>query len=192
MKQQRAIILGAGIAGLFTARVLCNYFDEVLILERDSFQEDNKLRKGIPQARHLHQILAKGQAVMEELFPTLPDDFEAIGSPGLHWGVDNIIFTENGQLPAVKSGIITNTCSRMTLESIIRKRLLEYPNVQILENHRVQCLIASEDNRFIRGVRYKVASGNEVEELYAAAYCRCNWKNIKVSEMVSRTWIRQT
>ncbi len=167
MKQQRAIVLGAGIAGLFTARVLSNHFDEVFVLERDSLKEEDKLRAGVPQARHLHQILAKGQTVMQELFPTLAEDLATAGSPELHWGVDNIIFNENGQLPAVESGIITNTCSRTTLEGIIRKRLLEYKNVQILENHRVQCLIASPDNKVIQGVRFNIDPDKGIRELYA-------------------------
>ena len=40
-KQDRAVVLGASVAGLFAARVLADFFDEVLLLDKESLDEAN-------------------------------------------------------------------------------------------------------------------------------------------------------
>lgn len=37
---KRAIVVGAGIGGLSVSRVLADYFDEVVILDRDDLPDD--------------------------------------------------------------------------------------------------------------------------------------------------------
>ena len=49
-----AIVIGGSMAGLTAAQVLSNHFDNVTILERDTFPEGAGSRKGVPQARHIH------------------------------------------------------------------------------------------------------------------------------------------
>ncbi|RLT41766.1 MAG: monooxygenase, partial [Chloroflexi bacterium] len=48
---KRAIVLGGSVAGLWTARVLADHFDEVLLLERDSLPDGPEERSGVPQSR---------------------------------------------------------------------------------------------------------------------------------------------
>ncbi|MGB1289005.1 MAG: FAD-dependent oxidoreductase [Aggregatilineales bacterium] len=165
IQRDRAIVLGGSMAGLFAARVLSDHFNEVLILERDTLPSEAEIRNGTPQARHLHQLLASGQRVMERLFPELKDDLREVGAPEMEWGVDNIILLPEGRGAVMPSGIVTNTCSRATLEFLIRRRLLEHDNVKILEKHRIQGLIATDDNSRITGVQVKV--GREQHEMFA-------------------------
>ena len=56
-KREHAIVLGGSIAGLFTARILSDYFQRVTIVERDPVHDEPESRKGQPQTRHLHGIL---------------------------------------------------------------------------------------------------------------------------------------
>jgi 2-polyprenyl-6-methoxyphenol hydroxylase-like FAD-dependent oxidoreductase len=44
-----AVVIGAGIAGLVTARVLTDHFDRVTLLERDNLPEGPEFRVGVPQ-----------------------------------------------------------------------------------------------------------------------------------------------
>jgi flavin-dependent dehydrogenase len=37
---RRAVVVGAGLGGLSAARVLADYFDEVIILDRDELPDD--------------------------------------------------------------------------------------------------------------------------------------------------------
>lgn len=57
---RRAVVVGAGMGGLAAARALCDYFEEVLVLERDDLSGEGSPRSGIPQGRHVHALLAGG------------------------------------------------------------------------------------------------------------------------------------
>src|SRR4051794_39433146 len=70
----QALVLGAGIAGLFAARVLAEYYDQVCVVERDMFPEGPENRPGTPQAFHLHRLLFRGDAIIERLFPGYVDE----------------------------------------------------------------------------------------------------------------------
>lgn len=77
---RRAIVLGASIAGLLTARVLCDRFAEVVLLERDALSEQPAPRKGTPHAVHPHGLLARGRQILEMLFPGFSDALIAQGA----------------------------------------------------------------------------------------------------------------
>jgi flavin-dependent dehydrogenase len=62
-RDRRAVVLGASIAGLLTARVFCERFAEVVLLERDVLPERPAARKGTPHAVHPHGLLARGREV---------------------------------------------------------------------------------------------------------------------------------
>ena len=49
------------MAGLVAARVLADYFDTVIVLERDHIEAVPALHKSIPQGNHLHLLLSGGQ-----------------------------------------------------------------------------------------------------------------------------------
>ena len=71
---KRAVVVGAGMAGLPAARVLADYFEQVIVLERDSLPLDAAYRAGTPQAWHTHALLRGGQQALGELFPGFEQD----------------------------------------------------------------------------------------------------------------------
>src|ERR1044072_4143124 len=76
---RHAVVLGGSLAGLLTARVLADHFAEVTLIERDVFTESTDVRRGIPQANHVHGLLLRGQQVLEEMFPGLQDEMLVAG-----------------------------------------------------------------------------------------------------------------
>jgi hypothetical protein len=54
---KRAIVVDAGLGGLSAARMLADYFDEVMLLDRDELPDDATPRPGIPQGKHPHSLL---------------------------------------------------------------------------------------------------------------------------------------
>ena len=76
---QHALVIGASIAGLLAARVLSDYFEQVTIVERDHLPETAQARKGVPQGRHSHVFLSKGEEIVNDLFP---DIFPALAADG--------------------------------------------------------------------------------------------------------------
>ena len=64
----QAIVLGASMAGLLTARVLSEHFERVTIIERDPVADRPEARKGQPQTRHLHGLLASGLQLLTRYY----------------------------------------------------------------------------------------------------------------------------
>ena len=75
-----ALVLGASMAGLWTARVLADHFDQVLVLERDRLPDAAEPRPGVPQARQYHVLLLRGLQLMRELFPGMEEELVAAGA----------------------------------------------------------------------------------------------------------------
>lgn len=84
MKYPRSIVIGSGMGGLVTARVLSDYFDEVVLIDRDAIPDTPEIRHGTPQANHFHGILPGGLEIMCSLFPGFDDELDSHGaiSPG--------------------------------------------------------------------------------------------------------------
>jgi 2-polyprenyl-6-methoxyphenol hydroxylase-like FAD-dependent oxidoreductase len=77
---EHAVVLGAGMAGLLTARVLTESYRQVTVIERDQLAEHSAGRRGVPQGRHAHLLLARGRQALEGLFPGLIDELVADGA----------------------------------------------------------------------------------------------------------------
>jgi 2-polyprenyl-6-methoxyphenol hydroxylase-like FAD-dependent oxidoreductase len=58
---QHAIVIGASMSGLLAARALSEFYAVVTVLERDAFPQSDNPRKGVPQGRHAHSLLACGR-----------------------------------------------------------------------------------------------------------------------------------
>ena len=77
----RAVVLGGSIAGLLAARVLADTHAEVVVVERDELSHSAGHRRGVPQSRHIHGLLARGQQALEELFDGFTTELVDLGAP---------------------------------------------------------------------------------------------------------------
>ena len=73
-------MLGASLAGLFTARVLTESFEEVTLVDRDALPDGPVRREGVPQGWQSHGLHARGREILEELFPGLTEELVAHGA----------------------------------------------------------------------------------------------------------------
>ena len=121
---RHAVVIGAGMAGLWAARVLTEHFARVTIVERDRLPERPDHRRGVPQAYHAHTLLARGQRELERLFPELDDELAAAGAPRVDWTWDCRSFFRTGWVGHYRSGLTTRTCSRDLLEWSVRRALM--------------------------------------------------------------------
>jgi 2-polyprenyl-6-methoxyphenol hydroxylase-like FAD-dependent oxidoreductase len=151
-----AVVMGASMAGLATARVLSEYFSKVTVLDRDTLPEDPEPRKGVPQGRHLHALLAKGAEILEEWFPGIGSELEGDGAAvidsagGLRWSWLGYV---RGQFNIGQPSI---WATRPFIEHHVRRRLCELPNVSILAQG-----LLTDNAHAIRGVR--IADGTDIE-----------------------------
>lgn len=164
---QHAVVIGASIAGLLAARVLSDHFEQVTIIERDQLSEQVGVRKGVPQGQHVHALLAKGEAILTELFPGL---FEALTLNG------SVRFTpadiRSYQFGVWKtrfpSSIHLYSQSRPFLEQYVRDFLLARGNVHLLDACEVTRLCTNEDHSRITGVSLRYRNREQREEELAA------------------------
>lgn len=132
----RAIVVGAGIAGLLSARVLSDWFDEVVLLDGDDIPQEPGTRSGVPQGKHFHALLQGGMQVASELFPGFADDLMTGGAMRAVAGDLVFYFLEGKSYsmveyrpepPRVSREAYVQT--RGLLEQCVRKRVEALPNV---------------------------------------------------------------
>jgi 2-polyprenyl-6-methoxyphenol hydroxylase-like FAD-dependent oxidoreductase len=159
-KRGHAVIVGASIGGLVIARVLAESFQKITLIDRDQLPSVPATRRGTPQSRMVHGLLAKGAEALEELFPGLGEELAAAGVPtgdlqsDVHWYMDG------RQLKPARSGLITVCVSRPLLEAVIRSRVAALAGVTIIGRHDVIELLASADRARVTGVRLQDRDGN--------------------------------
>ena len=145
-----AVIVGASVAGLFTARVLADHFTKVTVLDRDELPSDATARKGAPQGRHAHALLAAGQRTLMELFPGIADELTADGATLINFN-DGRWYQAGGYRSKIKKKRAAISASRPLLEHHLRRRVAALPNVQIRSGVAVDGLLY--DGRRVRGVQ---------------------------------------
>jgi 2-polyprenyl-6-methoxyphenol hydroxylase-like FAD-dependent oxidoreductase len=156
---QRAVVLGASMAGLLAARVLADFYRTVTVIERDVLPEGPVHRPGVPQGRHAHVLLARCPQILGELFPGLLNDLVADGVSVWSDGDLRRLWLSAGGHQVVRSGRLPKPDSmaiyfpsRPLLESSVRRRVRAIPNVTILDGHNVVGLTSTRD-RGVTGAR---------------------------------------
>ena len=103
---ERAVVLGASMAGLLAARVLADAYAQVTVVDRDELPEASTHRRGVPQGRHVHGLLARGQQALEELFPGLTAELVAHGVPAGDLLADARLFLSGHRLRQAHTGLV--------------------------------------------------------------------------------------
>ncbi len=152
---QRAIVVGGGIGGLFSARVLSDHFDEVIVLDRDHEPTSAEPRGTVPQGHHFHVLLPGGLDAMCDWFPGFVDDLVATGSVEMVLGRDFYAYTNEGKSyslqrhqPVPADGPMTYVQTRPQLEANVRGRVAGLDNVSFRYRSLVDGPIV-EDGRVV-------------------------------------------
>ncbi|MFD3590407.1 NAD(P)/FAD-dependent oxidoreductase [Streptomyces sp. NPDC058683] len=149
---KQAVVLGAGIAGLTAAGALSETFESVVVIERDQLPAEPENRRGIPQGRHVHGLLARGLGALEELFPGFEDDLVAAGGlrgdiqSEIHWHIDGHLLRPD------PSGLIGVAASRPLIEFEVRQRVSKLPGVKFMDNCDIMNLVTTRDRARVTGV----------------------------------------
>ncbi len=158
--EERAIVIGASMAGLLTARVLADRYDNVVVLERDELPHSIENRRGVPQGLHTHGLLAGGREALEQLFPGISAQCVSNGAISGDILQESRWFMEGACHARFASGLHGLLMSRPFLESMIRERVRRLGNVEFRENMAVNGLAVSAAKDRITGVMV----GEEVVE----------------------------
>jgi 2-polyprenyl-6-methoxyphenol hydroxylase-like FAD-dependent oxidoreductase len=148
-------VVGAGIAGLLAASVLCEAFSQVTVYDRDTLPDAPAVRTGVPQSRHAHGLHARGVSALDELLPGFRDELLAAG------GADGDVLADvnwylDGHLARhAVAGLRGIGMTRRGLERMIRSRVEKLPNVKIVAQSAVDGLVVEGEK--VAGVRLRPA-----------------------------------
>jgi 2-polyprenyl-6-methoxyphenol hydroxylase-like FAD-dependent oxidoreductase len=157
----RVIVVGGSIAGLLAARAVSEFATDVSIVERDVPPAVAAPRKGVPQGRHVHGVLASGLDVLKDLFPDILVDLTSDGARVADTGDDVRWFNNGSWRLRCNCGVTSCVLTRPLLELHIRKRVEKILNVKQLCGHSVTGLEMDQTKSRITGVRIEGTSGTE-------------------------------
>lgn len=147
----RAVVIGASIAGLLAARALTETYAEVILVDRDELPYGPVARVGVPHARHAHAMLACGSAVIEELFPGIADQLVALGAGTGDIQEKTRMYAGPRPMAAGHVGFTALAVSRPLLEWTIRQRVAALPGVTFYDRTSVLDLAFSNDLTRVTG-----------------------------------------
>src|SRR5262245_37981663 len=142
-----AVVLGGGIAGLATARLLARHFARVVVLERDvrgDVQDPEEAfrswkRGGVPQLRHSHAFLARLRLVLLAHLPDVLDRLRARGVREI--ALADMAPPEMGfRTEPADEDVVLLACRRTTFEWALRESVQAQSEVELREGVTVQGL----------------------------------------------------
>ncbi|MGW0732487.1 FAD-dependent oxidoreductase [Streptomyces sp. NPDC002851] len=161
----KAVVIGGSYAGLVTARVLADFFAEVVIVERGAMDEDTGTHPGAPQGYHAHAMLAKGGEILQRLFPGLREELREAGAPVFDYGQGIDFLLPTGLAPRGRTGVQIQTFTRDELERRLRRKVLALAEVTLMAATQVSGLTRDASGR-VTGVTCQ-KQGEEAIDLAA-------------------------
>jgi len=172
---ERVLVIGAGMAGLFTALALGASGRQVDVLERDPPAPEGGAdeafeswaRRGVGHLRHSHAFLARLRRVIADNHPTLLAELLDAGVQELNFfdGLTGEAKARYRPEPGDRE-LTVLTSRRTTLELVMRRHVENMPSVRILSGVNVVGLLGDkdEDGRFVcTGLRVEDADGQRDE-----------------------------
>jgi len=149
---ERVLVIGAGMAGLWTALALSPTGREVVLLERDppppegdadtAFLDWN--RRGVGHLRHSHAFLARLRLIIRDEHPELLAELLEAGCRDLPFeGGLTDIHLRSFQPQPVDRDLVVLTSRRTTLEMIMRRYVERQANVTIRSDTFVKGLLVT-------------------------------------------------
>ncbi len=158
---RRAIVIGGGIAGLCAARAVSDFFEEVLIIERDSLDNGSVTHKSAPQANHTHYLLSGGADALNTLYGTAFPNLKTVGGIPIASGSETLFYNglEASYLPNCTMatprdlGFDGYSQSRSLMENTLREATENQSNISLLSGATVNGLLWQQGN--VKGIHYK-------------------------------------
>jgi len=154
----RIVVIGAGVGGLGTAFALSRQGHDVTVLERDrtplphnpdeAFEWD---RRGAPQVRHSHAMLARLRNLLRDRYPDVLDALYAAGVTDWPLTVNLPPTIDDPSPQPGDDDLVMLACRRTTFEWVLRTMVLAAPQVRLLDGVAVDGLTGSRN--LVTGVR---------------------------------------
>ena len=156
-----AVVVGGSMAGLQAARALTGHFDRVTVVERDRLPDGAEPRRGVPQGRQIHALLARGLQGLETMFPGFGRELEGAGAVPMRLPGDVLILGRAGWVDRRAPGWVALSATRPLIEATVLRRLRALSGVTVLDGYEATGLRASDGGRQVRGVTLRRVHGSD-------------------------------
>ena len=168
MTAASALVIGGSLAGMCAARVLSDFVDKVTVIERDAYPLAPEFRSGVPQARHVHNLLARGLREFESFFPGFEARMRERGAVSVESGWDTATLWPHGWARRTHSGLLQLYASRPLIEGTVLELCRRLQNVTFLERTEVTALhAAGGTQRYCTGVEVRTRDDRQTRTLEA-------------------------
>jgi 2-polyprenyl-6-methoxyphenol hydroxylase-like FAD-dependent oxidoreductase len=148
-------VIGASVAGLLAACVLGDRYGQVTVIDRDELPTGPAARRGVPQSRQAHALLARGAEALDELLPGFTGDLLAAGAAFRDMQQEFSWYLDGYRIRPRASGLTAIGATRRLIEHTIRTRVAALPRVQIVDATEVLGVITSPGRERVVGVRVR-------------------------------------
>lgn len=187
MPTTNALVIGGSLAGMCAARVLSDFVDRVTIIERDTYPSAHDFRPGVPQARHVHNLLARGLREFEGFFPGFERRMHERGAVAVESGWDVATLWPHGWSRRAHTGLWQLYASRALIEATVLELCRNLHNVTFLERTEVTALrAAGETQRSCTGVDVLTRDDGKTRTLEADLVIDASGAHSRAAE-----WLRQ-
>jgi 2-polyprenyl-6-methoxyphenol hydroxylase-like FAD-dependent oxidoreductase len=187
MPTTSALVIGGSLAGMCAARVLSDFVDRVTIIERDTYPSAYDFRPGVPQARHVHNLLARGLREFEGFFPGFERRLRERGAVAVESGWDVATLWPHGWSRRAHTGLWQLYASRALIEATVLGLCRNLQNVTFLERTEVTALhAAGETPRSCTGVDVLTRDDGKTRMLEADLVVDASGAHSRAAE-----WLRQ-
>jgi len=147
---ERVVVIGAGMAGLWTAMALAGSGREIIVLDRDPPPPNGGpdvafadwQRRGVGHIRHSHAFLARLRTLIRDRHPALLEQLMAEGARDLTFERGLPDHLKQGYVPApIDRDLAILTSRRTTLELVMRRYAEDLPGVTMRPQTFVKDLI---------------------------------------------------
>jgi len=162
IKGQKAIVIGGSVAGMFAARTLADFYEKIIVIEKDERSDTYSTRKGVPQGAHGHVLLKSGEEILERMFPGILDEMRQNGSFESDFAENVSWFHHGCSKVNYHSGVSITQQSRPFLEGHIQRKLEKLSNIEFIYNCKVKKLLLNAQKE-IKGIQAQYSDGSLVE-----------------------------
>lgn len=160
---ERVVVIGAGMAGLWSAMALSGRGREVIVLDRDppppeggadvAFEEWR--RRGVGHLRHSHAFLARLRTIVRDRHPALLEQLKAAGCRELGFEGGLTAQHKANYVPEpIDADLAILTSRRTTLELVMRRYAEALPGVKLRpETFVKELIVESGQPPRVTGVR---------------------------------------
>jgi 2-polyprenyl-6-methoxyphenol hydroxylase-like FAD-dependent oxidoreductase len=187
LRTTSAVVIGGSSASMCAARVLGDFVDNVTLIERDAYTSAHEFRQGVPQARHVHNLLARGLLELDGFFPGFEHRMRECRAVAVESGWDIATRLPNGWSPRYHTGLWQLYASRPLIESTDLELCRRLRNITIFERTEVTALrAAGETRRYCTGVEVRSRDDRQTRTLDADLVVDASRVHSRAGE-----WLRQ-